>query len=155
MSSHTWNFPGEFRGRRWARGCSTGTSPWMAGEFSTLVFFFSFFLFLHFHLSHCFHRGTQRPPAEDERPCLGVNHTSETKPANALGLQTPAVSSCIHLKWNSNLKKIPIVCLTPFASLFLLVRAEETSSELMREQPKLIRYNDTAETVLCARRYVG
>ena len=33
MSSPTWNFPGEFRGRRWARGCSTETSPWTGGEF--------------------------------------------------------------------------------------------------------------------------
>lgn len=35
------------------------------------------------------------------------------------------------------------------------VGAEETSRELMREKPNLIRYNDTAEMVLYVRCYVG
>lgn len=82
MSSRTWNFPGEFRGRRWARKCSTEILPWMDGEpFSLPHIIFLLSCWLHTP-NYCLWWIA----------CFAMSHTCEENTVNTVHLQTPALT---------------------------------------------------------------
>lgn len=151
MSSRTWSSPGEFRGRRWARGCSTETSPWADGAF------FPFTISHTGVVKHLTTADSHIPKAGCVTVYDAIQFITWNENCSFSGSRRPQPSPAAFLLDGvmTGKKKSLLLPLLLLLIIWHLVGAEETSRELMREKPNLIRYNDTAEMVLYVRCYVG
>lgn len=121
MSSRTWNFPGEFRGRRWARRCSTEISPWTDGK--------SFSLRTHYF------QGADKDgfiPKKWVSAMNGLPYRESHLWSETGYCELQPSSRRIHREWSNNLKKISLVwisaSLTPSVLLSLSYTARAAQS---------------------------
>lgn len=87
-SSHTWNFPAESRGKRWAERCSTEISPWTDGKW---LLFSLCLIFCPWSWRWAWMAGSTERPAN-------VTWPAALQPC-----------SCVCARWSNNLQKISLL----------------------------------------------